>query len=306
MVQNSVLEVVTDIDNNVKVGDVTVIDGASDCSMLVSKKSFNIALQNIRSIQHNFNSFQLLLEQLNINTEIILLTECRHSRLLHLPIYGDYNIHSSSKIVNQNSGIVVYYIKYLNIEFIEPIICDAECLIVKVDNNTAIICIYRSPSVYNIDAFLNSLDAILNDLKSLQYVYLFGDLNIDIKSGNTDSRSNHLLDLVASHGLLPGHLVPTHTNNCIDHCFAKPNYNLHSIICEPSVTDHSCLILSIPNESQSGKSNIRLVRQHDFTKSFKDLETTTFDEVLLCPNADEACEKFSNIVTHTIDKNTTW
>lgn len=57
--------------------DCYSIDSIDDCGgCLTSDQNFNCLTFNIRSIQHNFNSFLVSWKRLNIDMDVIILTEC--------------------------------------------------------------------------------------------------------------------------------------------------------------------------------------------------------------------------------------
>lgn len=81
------------------------------CSSIISstKRNFNILLQNIRSINCNFDSMLALTSQLNIGIDIIVLTECWLSSASSIPLLDGYNVHTTSKTnFLQNDGVTMY------------------------------------------------------------------------------------------------------------------------------------------------------------------------------------------------------
>ncbi|CAF4850788.1 unnamed protein product [Pieris macdunnoughi] len=122
---------------------------------------------------------------------------------------------------------------------------DATCIAVVIDNHTAVNGIYRSPSQRSIDPFLLSLDKLLSQYKNYRNLILAGDLNIDIKSCNEDKNSEGYLNLLASHGILPGHTYPTRESNCIDHLMIKTTFESSTIVIDAPITDHCAVLGSI-------------------------------------------------------------
>lgn len=79
---------------------------------------------------------------------------------------------------------------------------DANCLVCKVDD-TAVVCVYRSPSYGDPKNFYSSLSILISTLGSFKNVTIIGDLNIDIKPNKNDRNSNDYLTSMASLGFLP-------------------------------------------------------------------------------------------------------
>lgn len=145
-----------------------------------------IITQNTRSIYKNFDSFQVILSELKVKCDILILTETRTDLNRPFPIYNNYNLAFSRNCRNQNDGVVVYTSIDIDCFIEEPEFDDGNCLIIKLDNDSIIISIYRSPSYKNIDVFLNSLDSILRKHESCKNICIIGDINIDIKKNFRD------------------------------------------------------------------------------------------------------------------------
>lgn len=221
------------------------------CSSLIQKPSSNlkIFLQNIRSINcdYNFSGLLAILSQTNLDTDILILTECRLSSQPMVPYLDGYQSYSSNKTnVLQNDG-VVFYVKnnITNTIIEEPEFADANCLILKIGKDTAIVAIYRSPSYKNTANFLTSLGRILGELTSYKNVLVIGDINIDIKKGNEDRNSPEYLTLAAYLGYFPTHLLPTRYENCLDHILAKTVLPVKTVVLNTSLTDHRTLLICL-------------------------------------------------------------
>lgn len=231
----------------------SVICDPHTCSSVITsnKHNYNLFLQNIRSINCNFDSMLVLLSQINIDIDIIVLTECWLSSTSSIPHLQGYESHTTNKSnVLQNDGVTLYIKKDGKNHIIEePNIIDANCLVAKISSDTAIVAIYRSPSYHNITNFLQSLNELLTKhLSTFKNVFLVGDLNIDIKSGNIDRNSPEYLTHVACLGYLPTHLLPTRMGNCLDHIFAKTNIPLKTLVLTSSVTDHNSVLLCLQKQ----------------------------------------------------------
>lgn len=96
----------------------------------------------------------------------------------------------------------------------------ANCLVVKLPNQTCIVAIYRPPAYHNIDNYLTSPNNILQALNGYitvineyKNVYTTGDININILESS--DHSNNYQYLLSFHGFLPGHMIPTREQSCL-------------------------------------------------------------------------------------------
>lgn len=209
-----------------------------------SKNSLKIIHLNIRSIgcDDNFGNFLILLERININFDILILSECWLSKCSHIPVMAGY-LHTKSKHCNQNDGVVVYVKENLTCILDEPSLSDSNCIIIKFSSDLAICALYRSPSYKNIDNFLDSLDSTLASLRHFKSIALLGDLNINISPQQSDSKADGYLNLAASHAMLPAHVFPTRHGSCLDHVLLKTNTPAVTLVLDSFVTDHAPVVL---------------------------------------------------------------
>lgn len=207
-------------------------------------KCLKIIHQNIRSIYRNFPDFQTLLVRSMTDWDLIILTECWLHNNRNLPSLEGYNSALTEKNFTQNEGVVVFFKKHLKLVVSEPDLCDANCLLINLEDNITIIAVYRPPGYKDVPRFLVSLDKLLSEISSTHKV-LIGDINIDIMDNNKDVNSSTYLNMLASHSLLPAHIFPTHGRTCLDHVILKCSYRAFCYVAETSVTDHDTLILKL-------------------------------------------------------------
>lgn len=263
--------------------------------------SINIITQNIRSINHNYSNFLTLMERIKLNLDIIVLTECWLSCCPAIPNMIGYECHSTKHIHNQNDGVVFYAKRDLNGLIEEPYIPNANCLILKLNNDVAIVGIYRSPSTNDIDEFCDHLNAILNGLSGFRNVMVIGDINIDIiiNSNNT----SQYLDILAYHGLLSAHHIPTRLYSCLDHVMLKTRYHAKTMILSSSITDHEAVLLNLKyKHKRILNTHIKHITNYDkLTKTINELD---FTRIYSNKNANEATNLFVNILHNAINSNT--
>lgn len=213
----------------------------------------NILHTNIRSASKNFDEFQLLLNEISHNIDILILTETwTISDVNYFSIKG-YKTYFNESHYNQNDGVLIFIKDSLS-HTMEVIKCDFELnyniirLNIKLKyNNLSISAIYKSPSIseQNFIKFLS--DYINNRCKSITEI-IVGDININILNNN-DNNSLEYLDLMYSSGFRSYINKPTREKSCLDHIFVKNNSSLFSkiqpAILDTLITDHNPVYLQI-------------------------------------------------------------
>jgi hypothetical protein len=267
-----------------------------DCEQYLSlyQYSLTILTQNIRSIYKNVDSFNVFLQRFNYDCDIMVLTECwLTNRLENIPTIPGYSSHSSKINRNQNDGVIIYCKETLHVEIEEPNIYDCNCLIIKIETNTAIIDLYRSHSVKNLDSFHMFLDKTLKGLSSFNNIIITGDINININPGNCEFSTHEYLNLCSFHGLLPGHTLPTHqSGSCLDHMILKTKLPGITLVTNSTITDHHTVILTLnlllPQLKCSRiKTNLNISKLErdlcniDFTSIYKSADANTSLDYLI-------------------------
>lgn len=261
--------------------------------------------QNIRSITHNFNDFTTLLSRTRADFDIIFLSECWLKSAKFIPNMPNYNSHKTNDDYNQNDGVVAYIKKSLIYSIEEPPILEANCLLIKLSSDMAILGIYR-PHCFkqNTSKFLNSLHPVLLTLAAYKTIVITGDINIDISPGNVDPNSDDYLNLLASHGILPTHTLPTRLNTCLDHLFIKTCLITTTLILQTSVSDHDSIVLSINLKQQRGNTH-KLVNKIDYIGLEKSLQNIDFTPVLKSEDSNSATNLLINSLSNALDANKT-
>lgn len=241
------IDIFNDIDNTQLVLNAAV-NHPEQCVDFIKKSNnqYTIVCQNIRSVQKNIDSFIVFLSTLNFLPDIIIFTECRineDSPDLTMP---NYSFYSSKKYINQNDGIIVFSKPELRVIIEEPHFQDANCLLLHIGNELSIIAIYRTPSIRKIDRFCNSLENILQTMKS-ETCIMVGDYNIDIRDieDGSDPLAPDYLDLTGHYGFIPGHQLPTRGLRCLDHVMINSKKSTQILIFDSDITDHCTIILGI-------------------------------------------------------------
>ncbi|KAI8426007.1 hypothetical protein MSG28_004983 [Choristoneura fumiferana] len=244
-----------------------------------------------------------LLSRSEISWDAIILTECWLPSTRQIPTLGDYNYYSTKNNKTQNEGVVVYCKKNVTVSVDEPQLLDANCLLIKINNNTIIFAIYRPPSQRNIANFVESLNSLLVKYSTYQNIILAGDLNIDITECSSDTRAPTYLNLIVSHGLLPAHNLPTRSKTCLDHIMLKTKQTAHCCVVNSSITDHECVILFLHSVScnKRGKS---VIQRTDDIKMDQDMQKLDLKPILNMQDVNAATCYLVNSLTKIIETNT--
>jgi hypothetical protein len=211
-----------------------------------------IISQNIRSIYCNLDNLIVILTQFKFNVDIVILSECRLHPDKPIPSLNNYTTYSTTHHLNQNDGVVVYVRNTHKYKVREIKLTHASCLEITILDNK-ILGVYRSPSMNNAENFICTLNTHLESIKSCKSIILTGDININLKhktNEQTYDRSNRLnyLTMLAMHGVLPGHLLPTRDKACLDHVMIKCNKDsmkANILILDTTVTDHAMVLLKL-------------------------------------------------------------
>ncbi|CAF4841982.1 unnamed protein product [Pieris macdunnoughi] len=259
---DNVISLITEIDNS-EVANSSLCDVHDICnqSPKFHKNDLKIISQNIVSVYSKLDDFQLTLAQLNFEADLIILTECRIDSDKPIPQMENYTSYSTTNHINQCDGVVIYVSRKHSVNVKEIILTHASCLQILFCGVT-VLGIYRSPSHTNSEPFTDSLDRHLTSLKNCINLIITGDININLIDRNDapqQERNNRLyyLNMLAMHGLLPGHVLPTRYGNCLDHFMLRLDKNKHSAninVINTSVTDHSTIFLRLSNIPKSGAS----------------------------------------------------
>lgn len=279
----NILNNIADDLDQIEVSKSMVCDTEKCIDFVPKEKCLKILTQNVRSIGKNFDGLVVLLAQINVDVDILILTECWLSFSPVIPTLKGYN-HCANKIYhNQNEGVIIYWKNTLNINIEEPTFKHGNALVMEFGSEYAIIAIYRSPSYCNIEQFLESLNLILSKLKTFNNIAVMGDVNINITNDCEDHRSVQYLTLLATHGLFPAHLFVTRdkSNSCLDHVMLKSKSRALTIVLQSTLTDHKAVLLclsfnQIVNVSDPIRSKLNMI---SFSKNIENLDLESIFQI---------------------------
>ena len=187
-------------------------------SLLSSSKDLSFFHMNIRSLTLHHDELQTLISSLNVNIQVIGLSEIKAS--FNAPIKTNielpgYKFHFTPS--QSSAGGVGIYVKTdltankrddLSISNV-----DFESVWIEIENskskNILCCCVYRHPSSA-ITKFNDHLEETLHKVeKENKLVFIMGDFNIDLLIYEKDTPTNEFINMMFSHHLQPSVLHPT-------------------------------------------------------------------------------------------------
>ena len=190
---------------------------------------------NVSSVTKNVDHFNILLNELNVNFDILAITESRIKKdspstvNLHL----DYLVEQTS--TETSAGGTLLYInktlsyqlkndlKLYHLEKIESTFIEIICSKLT---NVIVGCIYKHPTLQINDFKSDFISPLLLKLlkESYKRILLLGDFNIDLLKSELSDSINNFIDTLSSDFLLPRILLPTRiskTSTLIDNILSN-------------------------------------------------------------------------------------
>ena len=190
---------------------------------------------NVSSLTKNVDHFNILLNELNVNFDILAITESRIKKdspstvNLHL----DYLVEQTS--TETSAGGTLLYInktlsyqlkndlKLYHLEKIESTFIEIICSKLT---NVIVGCIYKHPTLQINDFKSDFISPLLLKLlkESYKRILLLGDFNIDLLRSELSDSINNFIDTLSSDFLLPHILLPTRiskTSTLIDNILSN-------------------------------------------------------------------------------------
>lgn len=298
---DSLLQTNTDIDN-IQVAQAFMCS-PEDCHRhITTSKHLTILTQNIRSIYKNLDNFQVTLNSIKVECDVLVMTECHLSDYKPIPTLSiNYNTYYTKNTINQCDGVIFYVHKKHNCKIFEPCIKNASCLVLTL-KDTVIIGIYRTPSIRNTDDFIYSLQTLLNTYDKFQNIIVTGDINIDIKLDATDRNLPNYLTSLAYHGLLPAHRFPTRNKMCYDHMMLKAPHLAKCLVLTNAPTDHSTVLLNLMYKSNEARCSVRTRVSVDYNATINEIKNNLTD-ILELQNPNQAAETLISRISTALNNN---
>ena len=240
---------------------------------------------NVSSLAHNFDDLNVMISSLNIDLDIIGITETRIKKDC-LPISNleitDYSFESSpTESSAGGSGLYIsnrhVYKRRSDIEMYKSGQLESTSIEIINSNspNIILMCVYRHPCMALDEFNEDFLGPLLSSLSSEHHklIYLMGDFNVDLLKIDEHIHSSLFLNALESHNLLPKILLPTRitprSRTLIDNIFTNhTGTDLTSGNLTCSISDHLPQFLIAPIEKASipKEHNIYIRNMKQFNK----------------------------------------
>jgi hypothetical protein len=210
--------------------------------------------QNIRSFNKNADEFFMFMSQLDVDIDVLVLTESWFSNQYTegLAGYSAYHIHREERrgggvsiFVRESLCAKVKLIKTYMSDFIELCVVDLHFpsgIFVNVMG------VYRSQRMGTIDQSIDMMSQLFHECNRGQYSIIAGDLNIDLI--NPSNAEIEFINFLKSFSYLPLITKATHVTDvggtCLDHVWTNSVVCIDSGIIPHSITDHYTVFASCP------------------------------------------------------------
>ena len=163
---------------------------------------FSMICHNINGLPKKRDEFELLLETLHHNFDILGFTETHLNGVSEkLTTLGDYKWLSNSRISKKGGGVAIYLRPHLtfkrrtDIDIFEEGVFESIFVEVNRGCGSYIVGVIYRPPDSDMARFLSSLNIVLDKVKNKR-CYLMGDFNLDlIKSDRHSATGNFLCDI---------------------------------------------------------------------------------------------------------------
>lgn len=218
-----------------------------------SLNSLKVIHFNIRSFYKNIESILILIQSIDIQFDIIALSEAWLDQDKIVTTIDGYDTFQTTDNWNRSDGVVVYLKSNLNGTCTEVKLGDATGLQINFNvhrRQYSILATYRSPTM-NCNTFLEELKLYYKKM-STKSTYIFtGDTNIDILTDLSNDIKDEYLNFLSEIGFLKCIDKPTrvteHSMSCLDHIFVKhvDDRAVTSGVLKTCITDHYAVLTKI-------------------------------------------------------------
>ena len=284
-----------------------------------SPKKFTVLHLNVRSLIHKIDHLEALLNTMNIEVDIIAITETWetpiNSDLINLP---GYNKCSKCRTYNNKGGVALFVRDSIDFSIVKYETKTFESVIIEIKTHskdtTIVGTIYRPPGGNLVD-FNEEYESLLTKLvhKNNKSIILAGDFNINLLHHCRHSETENFLNTMYAHKMLPMIKRPTRYGDCsatlIDNIFTNilGEHHISGIILD-DLSDH-LPIFFVSQDQQSlinnGKKYITTVSRTINDSTITDLSQKLQDldwSMLQDKDPDEAYNMFSDTFHHVYNE----
>ncbi len=271
---------------------------------------------NISSLNRNFDKLCLFLSSIDVEFEIIILTETfKHDNFEKSPFaIKNYSMLYNHGDYNKNDGVVVYIRSDLQFNYNVVLLGSIKVLEILVSYKSKQVLItglYKSPQIEK-ESFNDSLMTYLDKCKKHKTHLLVGDININLLNRTEESVENYK-NILAQYQFKSyiNKVTRPRSGTCLDHIFFKGPSTLldssKSFIFQTHITDHYPVAFftsfSRSEDSKSPKQT-QTKRFTNYTHLKRDLKMETWDQVYTMNDVNESMKLFINKLQFYLEKNT--
>jgi len=238
--------------------------------------NFSLFHINIRSFYRNSNELFIFLSQLSVTPVVLIFTETwfTYDNVVNIEGYAGYHTCRTNR---RGGGVSVYVSSALVSRYISDwsdVVDSCEMCGVELNFNDQLIRIlgvYRPPD-RDVTSFSDCMERVLSNVRRSEYVFVVGDLNIDLLSD--DDSGQGFVDVCHASSFLPLIDVPTHTSvtsrdTCLDHVWFNQLHDSVSAVFKVDITDHFPLLSTFSFNGRKVSRTIKTFRDHSQISLFR-------------------------------------
>ena len=272
---------------------------------------------NIRSVNKNFEQLSLLLDNVNIESLVIGLTETwltdTPHTMYHLP---GHDLIFNNRVNRRGGGVALYVpVRFNYTTDVNVMNQTMETVFIEIalhnKKNIIIGTIYRPPSA-DPNNFLHEMQQFLsNPLFQNKHCFLMGDFNIDLLKYTDDNLSHDFFDTLSSFSFLPLITRPTRLSQrsytLIDNIFSNVDLETKSGVVISDISDHCPIFATVISFFANQKLQpsfimIRKITAEKIARLKNKLNTFTWAEVLTENDVNRSYDKFAKILTTALNE----
>ena len=290
----------------------------------VDEGDLSLLHTNIRSLPRNGDELEKYLHNIDINFDLIGLTESwltdDHSEVTYIsPEYKMVNVYRTNKRGGGVTLLIKESLKYKAITELCKCRDELESVFVELspcnfnDKKPVVIgVIYRPPNM-DIGAFIEQMNAIMNhSAVQNKRCYIMGDFNINLLNCSTHNLTADFVDNMFANLYVP--LINRPTRLCrtaatlIDNIFTN-NISMgyaKSGILRTDISDHLPIFhVTRCKKSMSKKAYVKkpVINECTLSNLLYELNNTNWDRILQCDDVNEGFTQFSVTMQESYDKN---
>jgi len=277
---------------------------------------------NIRSLNKNFTELYVFLESLNVEFDVIVLSECWDCYYdLFSTALKNYTFYCESPCYSRVGGIGVFIKDCYTVTRCDAmkLVCSRDNTVENIwleingiDSNYILGAVYRHPGG-SVSDFTAAMEVTLSTISSSTTpCILAGDINIDLAKYDTHSATTDYVNMLMCNNFLPLSIMPTRITDTsatiIDHIYYYEGKNRNkdyiincgSIWCD--ITDHLPVFAILAPKTGikahscpiRNRRNIRIFSDKNYQQFNESVKQINWDPLFMCEEVEEAYLAFES------------